>query len=541
MSISKCYSAHLHGLTLQVITVEVDISNGLNHVSIVGLGDRAVGESKDRVSAAIKNSGFTSPKQKNQKVVISLAPANVRKEGPSFDIAIAIAYLCATGDISCDTTGILFVGELSLEGNIRKVSGILPIACQAHEHGFKTIYVPIDNAREASLASGMHIYAVSSLRQLIDHLSGRIVVDPITSLDVSSEQPAYPHDVDMSMIRGNNSIKRTLEIAAAGMHNVSMYGPPGTGKTMLAQGFRTILPPLTREESIEVTGIYSAARSLGSDIIRIPPFRAPHHTASHAAIIGGGDSFPRPGEITFAHRGVLFLDEFTEFDRGVLESLRQPLEARFITLSRAKGSITFPAECILLAAMNPCPCGMRLVGGCICSQSTLRSYDQKISGPIMDRIDIWLNVENIDYEKLSTRTHTAESSALIRERVVRARKRQADRFARHGISKRCNSEMNPDDISRLVIMSTEARKLLRKIGETYKLSARAFHRVIKVAQTIADLREEQFIKSARILEALRYRHAHTWAITGSPTTGTAPDHPLDSEHLAPQSGREVPS
>jgi magnesium chelatase family protein len=492
---------------MELITVEVDISNGLNAVSIVGLGDRAVEESKDRVSAAVKNSGWTSPKQKNQKVVISLAPADVRKEGPAFDLAIAVGYLAAAGDLDCDLSGMVFLGELSLEGDVRRIAGVLPILCQAAARGVKEAFIPCENADEASLAAdNISIYAVSSLSETVMHLRGLLRVVPLRPAPypptLADETGAGAYD--MSMIRGNDGAKRALEIAASGAHNILMFGPPGTGKTMLAQSFQSILPPLTREEAIEVTGIHSAARSLGTELMSRPPFRSPHHTASYAAIVGGS-AVPRPGEITLAHRGVLFMDEFPEFAREVIEALRQPLEERSITVSRARGSLTFPAQCILVASMNPCACGKARGNGCTCKDHERRLYRRKVSGPILDRMDIWLNVERIDYDKLSARKGGAEKSADIRERVEATRSIAAARFRRYGIAKRFNSEMSADDIEKIVVMSRQAREELRELAKRYELSGRAFHRVIKVAQTVADAARSPFIRVADILEALQYR------------------------------------
>ncbi len=508
MSPAKSYSAQLIGLRSEIITIEVDISNGLHSFSVVGLGDRAVEESKDRISAAIKNSGFTSPKQKNQKVIISLAPADIRKEGPSFDLAMALTYLAASEDIELDPERKLFLGELSLEGDIKKITGILPILCQASKQGFTSAYIPKDNEKEASLAQGITMYAVSSMRELIDHMKNIHRLEPITphtySEPGSSHRPITQSSMDMSFIRGNETVKRGLEIAAAGAHNIIMCGPPGTGKTMLAQSFASILPRLSYEHSVEVTSIYSAARLLDGGLIENPPFRAPHHTASYPSIVGGG-SFPKPGEISLAHRGILFLDELPEFDREVIEALRQPLEDRTITISRARGTVTYPAQCILIASMNPCPCGLGKNNGCTCPEHILKSYHRRLSGPIMDRIDMWVNVTKVDYDKLSKNDLLSENSNTILARVSTARNKQYARFEKMGIDLSYNSEMGVREIETSVIMSEEARAVLRSSAERIGLSGRAFHRVIKVAQTIADLAGVGSIEKSHILEALQYR------------------------------------
>lgn len=502
MPIAKTYSAQLVGLQSQPVTIEVDISNGLHAFSIVGLGDRSVDEAKDRISAAIKNSGFVSPKQKNQKVVISLAPAHVRKEGPSFDLAMALAYLRASGDISFDPERTLFLGELSLDGFVRRVDGVVPIACQAASTGFETLFVPTDNVSEATLAKNIQVFCVTSLREIVAHLRGDT---PLTSAVVpSSTTSDYVHPQDISAVRGNDTAKRGLEIAAAGGHNVMLYGPPGTGKTMLARSFHSLLPPLTYEHSIEVTSIYSAAHIKMDGLMRYPPLRCPHHTASYASIVGGGN-IPRPGEITLAHRGVFFMDEMPEFDRDVLEALRQPLEDREITISRAHGSVTFPARCILIGSMNPCPCGLGRDAGCRCPEHEIRRYRRKLSQPIIDRIDIWIPVTKVDYEKLSSRSTSGESSSSIRERVSTAHHRQRARFATYAERLSYNSDLQARDIDLLVSMSDAARATLKISAERMGLSGRAFHRVIKVARTIADLSADETIEENAILEALQYR------------------------------------
>ncbi len=505
MNIAKTYTAHILGLDMEKITVEVDISNGLHSFSIVGLGDRSVEEAKDRIGAAIKNTGYVSPKQKNQKVVISLAPAHVRKEGSAFDLAMAVAYLSGSGDIEIDCDNTLFLGELSLDGNVGKVYGLLPILIQAPVHGFTTVFIPKENAEEASLARDVIIYAVSSLREVLEHICRVTPLKPLKPRElISPIEQNYTND--FSLVRGNESAKRALEIAIAGCHNIILYGPPGTGKTMLAQSLTSIMPPLDYDQAIEVTCIYSVAHTLQKELVSTPPFRAPHHTASPISIIGGGAHL-HPGEITLAHRGILFLDEFPEFDREIIEALRQPLEDKIITVSRAKGSITFPAQTILVASMNPCRCGKGKENGCACSPKNIELYRRKISTAILDRIDIWINVNKIDYHKLGTDKSEGESSKNIKQRVIEARKIQRDRFSKIDLSKQkyFNSEMSADDIKNHAFLEEEARKVLTGAAEKMGLSGRAFHRIIKVARTIADLDHSKNIIKKHILEALQYR------------------------------------
>ncbi len=504
MSISKVYSAQLSGLNTHIIDIEVDLSNGLHAFSIVGLGDKAIEESRDRISAAIKNSGFISPKQKNQKVIISLAPADIRKEGPSFDLGMALAYLSASGDIDFEPKEKIFLGELSLEGNVRKISGALPLTNGAKANGFKEIYVPIENASEAALVKGIKVYPVRTLNEIINHLTQKsgLLIKEQEKTKLIEEKHIFKNN--FNMIHGQETAKRALEIAAAGGHNIGMYGPPGTGKTMLAKAFQSILPSLKYDEVLEVTGIHSVARILERPYLIDPPFRAPHHTASYPSLVGGGP-FPKPGEITLAHRGVLFLDEFPEFDKKVIEALRQPLEDRSITISRAKGTLTFPAQCIVIISMNPCPCGFGKERGCTCSDRDISNYNKKISGPIIDRIDMWVSVSKIEYDKLSGYSKDNENSEIIRKRVEKSRKIQQKRFSKFKITKKYNSEMNISDIEICIKLEKEVSDLLKTSTERLGLSARAYHRIIKLSQTIADLENSKIITKGHILEALQYR------------------------------------
>lgn len=502
MSFSKAYSAQTQLLHVTPISVETDISRGLHAFAIVGLADKAVEEARDRVSAAIKNSGFDSPKSQNQKIIISLAPADVRKEGTHFDLAIALSYLMANDEIKFDAEGKIFLGELSLDGKVRAIRGVLPIARFAKENNFQELYVPMANVAEAALIEGVNIFGVSNLKEAIEHLVGEKKIKPAPVTQVTQE--AFVSLTDFSDVRSQERAKRGLLIAAAGGHNVAMYGPPGTGKTMLAKAFAGILPKLTFEESLEATSIHSVAGTLSETLIVNPPFRAPHHTASYVSLVGGGAT-PRPGEITLAHRGVLFMDEFPEFERRVIESMRQPLEDKVIAVARAKGTAHFPANLLLIAAMNPCPCGNYGFRGkpCICTPSALQRYRRKLSGPIMDRIDIWLEVDRIMPHELALGGGGGEESKIYRNKVKEARATQAKRFENKKFRK--NGEMSAKDLITDVFMEKEAERALNLAAERLGFSPRVYHRMIKVARTIADLEGSEIVKTNHILEAVEYR------------------------------------
>lgn len=549
MSIAKVLTAQPGALKAQLVNVETDVSVGLYNFLIVGLPNKEVDEAKDRVAAAIKNSDIPSPKSENRKIVTSLSPAHIKKEGTHFDLPIAVSYLKATGQINLEETKstrtasrpplegdasalehstppykggwgdfseAIFVGELSLSGDVLPVTGVLSIAMLARELGIKNIFVPEKNKEEAALVEDLNIFPVKSLRQLIDFFEFENALENNEGVEVEIiSKQKYLENIEtdeeinndpFQYVKGQTLAKRALLIAAAGGHNVALYGPPGTGKTMLAKAFSGILPPLSREAMLEVTSIHSFAGVLSENLITKPPFRSPHHSASNASLVGGGANM-RPGEITLAHRGVLFLDEFPEFDRSTVEALRQPLEDGEVVVSRARGTVKYPARVTLVAALNPCPCGFKgsQIKTCTCKDFDVQRYERRISGPIIDRIDLWVEVPHISYEEFASKKNNTPTpvprAANLKEQVKSVREIQQKRYGKDLL----NAHIKAKEIEEFVKLSADAEKVLMDYAKKFSLSPRSFHRMKKIARTIADISNSQNVEIPHILEAFQYR------------------------------------
>ncbi len=506
-------SAFISGLKARLVKVECDIGRGINSFSIIGLGDKAIDESRDRVCSALRNSDFSNPKQVNQKTTISLAPGDLKKEGTTFDLAIALSYLIANKEIKVEQNVLensLFVGELSLKAETAKLKGALAIAEFCEKNKIKNLFLPKENAEEAALVQNINVFGVHNLNEVIDHLTEKEFLKKTKPTDIKNllKNASIQNNIDMQDIKGQKAAKRALLIAMAGGHNIALYGPPGTGKTMLARASRNLLPHLDYKNILEITKIHSIAglNDIEKDnLVLESPFRSPHHTSSYVSLVGGGSNL-KPGEITLAHGGILFLDEFPEFEKKSIEALREPLEEGHISISRAKGTEKFPAKFILIAAMNPCPCGNR--GNkdkkCICTSLDISRYERKLSGPIMDRIDMWVNVSNISYAELATKDPDGDNSEIFKDKILRARETMKIRF-NDNKNIEMNRDMSSKDILKHINLSPEIKKELDNYAIKLALSPRAYHRVLRVARTIADIDEKENLELSHILEALQYR------------------------------------